>query len=47
MSIAEIVLAIVLIVGLIALKQLIRHNGKEVQELKRRLQKAGVIELEN
>ena len=46
MSIPEIVLGVLIIVGLIALRQLIAHNEKEVQRLKRRLEKAGVIDID-
>lgn len=46
MSIGEIVIAVCLVVAIIALERLVAHNRKEVQELKRRLKKAGVIDKE-
>ena len=46
MTIAEVVISVVLIVVAIALSRLIAHNSKEVKKLKRRLEKAGVIDIE-
>lgn len=46
LSIAEVVLAVVIIVMGISLERLIAHNRKEVRKLKRQLEKAGVIELD-
>jgi len=47
MSIAEIVLAVTLLVAIIALERLVARNRKEFQKFKRRLEKAGVIDIES
>ena len=46
MSFTEIVLGVLIIVIFISLERLVARNRKEVRKLKRRLEKAGVIEVD-